>query len=117
VVVNDLDVFGAGGCPVGADAPLSVHSDAVGIGAIALQFLQLVSRRDPEITQRIGSVKNEGSLRKASRCVPWSSFLAGCRCQTRSVSLSLKDRSTDIKYNIMRYERQALCRHPCSFLG
>ena len=42
-----------------ADAPLPVDSDAVGIGAIALQFLQPVSRRDPEITQRIGSVKDE----------------------------------------------------------
>jgi hypothetical protein len=43
------------------------------------------------------------SFRNAIRCVPWSSFRAGCRCQTRSLSLSRNDRTgSDVVFNQRR---------------
>jgi hypothetical protein len=43
------------------------------------------------------------SFRNAIRCVPWSSFRTGCRCQTRSLSLSRHDDTgSDVVFNQRR---------------
>jgi hypothetical protein len=58
-MVDDLDVLRTGGGPPEADPPLPIDADAVHIGAVAPKLFQPVSWRDSEITQRVGSVKNE----------------------------------------------------------
>jgi len=45
VVVNDLNVLGAGGCPPEADSPLPVDADAVRVDAIAAELLESVPGR------------------------------------------------------------------------
>jgi len=59
VVVNDLDVLGAGSGPTEADPPLPVDPDAVGVGTIAPELLEPVSRWHPKVTQGIGGVEDE----------------------------------------------------------
>jgi hypothetical protein len=59
VVVNDLDVLGAGSGPTEADPPLPVYADAVRVGTIAPELLEPVPRWHPKITQGIGSVEDE----------------------------------------------------------
>jgi hypothetical protein len=51
MIVYDLDIFCAGVRPSEAHAELIVHPDAVPADAIALQRLQPISRRYPQILQ------------------------------------------------------------------
>jgi hypothetical protein len=51
MIVNDLNIFSACVRPPEAHAELIVHTDAVLAGAIALQCLQAIARRYPEIVQ------------------------------------------------------------------
>jgi len=59
VVVDDLYVLGAGRRPVEADAPLVVDPDAVSTSPVTAKLLQPVTRRDPKIIERPGSVEDE----------------------------------------------------------
>jgi hypothetical protein len=56
VVVNDLDVFRAGGCPPQADAPLLVDPDAVLAGPSAAQLLQPITRWDPHVFEGVRGI-------------------------------------------------------------
>jgi hypothetical protein len=51
VIVHDLDILSAGCGPAEADAKLIVDPDAVSTGAIALQGLKAVARRDTKVNQ------------------------------------------------------------------
>jgi hypothetical protein len=59
VVVDDLEVFGSRSRPAKADPPLSVDPDAVGIGAVTLEFLEPVAWWDPEVVQAISGVEDQ----------------------------------------------------------
>jgi hypothetical protein len=59
VVVHDLDVFRSSGRPSEADAPLVVDADAVRIGSVALELLEAVTWRNPEIPDLICGVQDE----------------------------------------------------------
>jgi hypothetical protein len=51
MIIHDLDIFGTGFRPSKADSPLIVDSDAVLPGAITLQSLQTISRRNSQVIQ------------------------------------------------------------------
>ena len=56
VVVNDLDFVGITIVPAKADPPLIIDPDTVLPGAIALELLEPVARRDTKVVQRFGGV-------------------------------------------------------------
>jgi hypothetical protein len=58
VVVDDLDVVRIAGPPSETDPPLPVDTDAVLTGAIAVEFLEAIRRRNLEIMERRRSVKH-----------------------------------------------------------
>jgi hypothetical protein len=51
VIVGDFDVFGSGIRPSEADSVLVIDAHAVLPGSIALQLLELVPRRAPEVLE------------------------------------------------------------------
>jgi hypothetical protein len=57
VIVNDLDLLRAGGCPHEADAPLVIDTDAVLTSPSALQRFQTVPRRDTELSKCDGGAE------------------------------------------------------------
>ena len=62
-------------------------------------------------SSRVSAASNINSLRSAARWVCWSSRRERSRRQTRSVSLSAKERSTN-QYNATRYYRATLWACP-----
>ena len=93
VVVDKLDVSGAGGAPGEADAPLVVDADAVLAGAIADSF----SSRLPGGTRKslmLSAALMRTSLLYATLLSSGLSFLMYRRCQIASVSLSRNERIT-----------------------
>lgn len=107
MVVDDLDILGSSVAPPEADAPLLVDADAVGARPVASEFLEPVSRRYPEIIERLGSIQEE-QLSQRGALDALIELGTRRRCQTRSVSLSANDRNTRAKHNATRYERQTL---------
>src|ERR1700689_2060420 len=59
VVVDDLDPLGSSVRPTEADTPLLIDADAVGASPIALELLEPVSRRHPQIIECLGSIQDE----------------------------------------------------------
>nr|WP_310778989.1 hypothetical protein [Candidatus Palauibacter scopulicola] len=66
MVVDDLDVVRVSGAPEETDPPLLVDANAVLIGPIALQFLQPIARRHPEIRKINGRVEHPELSERAS---------------------------------------------------
>jgi hypothetical protein len=58
VVIDDLNVVGVAPLPTKADAPLVIDPDTVLASSIALQQLQTVSRRDPQVLEGLGSMEH-----------------------------------------------------------
>jgi hypothetical protein len=66
MIINNFDVVRVSFSPLKADTPLLIDTDAVLTGAATCQLLKMVCRRDAQIRQRLGSVKNlELSSRRA----------------------------------------------------
>lgn len=63
MAVDDLDVFGSGGRPAEADAPLIVDADAVGVGAVALELLEAVAGRNAQVADLVRGIQDEQRLR------------------------------------------------------
>jgi len=63
VIVDDLDVVGVPVLPAEADPPLIVDANAVLTGAVTLELLQSVARRDAEIVELLGRVYGDKLLR------------------------------------------------------
>jgi hypothetical protein len=59
VIVHDLNLVGIAVLPAKANSPLIIDTNAVLAGAVTGQFLQAVSRRNPQIGQILGSVKDQ----------------------------------------------------------
>jgi hypothetical protein len=59
VVVGDLDVDRAGGCPGEADAPLVVDADTVLPFATPVQLLEAIAGRDPQVVDCLRSVEDQ----------------------------------------------------------
>jgi hypothetical protein len=59
VVVDDFDTVGSSVRPAEADTPLLIDADAVGARPIALEFLEPVSWRHPQIIECLGSIQDE----------------------------------------------------------
>src|SRR5208282_4621451 len=57
MVVNDLDIFGAGRSPAKTQAVLIVHSDAVLSCAAALQAFMTITRRRTQELQGVCSIQ------------------------------------------------------------
>src|SRR5699024_1708955 len=100
VVVNDLHLLRSGVGPREADPPLVVDPDAVLSGAIALEGLEPVSRRDAEVFERLRGPH----LTQLAQCDPLDPRIDRTRSRrhSRSVSLSPNDLITDPGYNGVR---------------
>ena len=61
MIINDLDLEGVAIFPSKTDAPLVINANAVLAGAIALEFLQPVARRDAKVLELLRSV-NQAEL-------------------------------------------------------
>ncbi len=59
VVVDDLYVEGISGAPDEADAPLIVDADAVLASTIALERLEPIAGRNPQIGEGVGRIEND----------------------------------------------------------
>jgi hypothetical protein len=59
VVVGDLDVSLASGCPGETDAPLVIGADVVLPFAVAMQLLEAIARRDSQVVDYLGGVENQ----------------------------------------------------------
>src|SRR5437867_4428451 len=59
VVVHDLNVLWSRRRPPEADAPLLVDANAVGVGAVALELLQPVARRDSKVSEVVGGIQDQ----------------------------------------------------------
>src|ERR1700684_4498102 len=59
VIVDDLDTLGSSVRPTEADKPLLIDANAVGAGPIALELLEPVSLRHPQIVECLGGVQDE----------------------------------------------------------
>ncbi|MHB1613353.1 MAG: hypothetical protein ACYCYA_03365 [Actinomycetes bacterium] len=58
MVVDDLNVFGSSSGPARADPLLLVDPDAGGLGAVTLEFLEMVDWGDSEVAQGIGGIED-----------------------------------------------------------
>jgi hypothetical protein len=59
VVVHNLHGIGISSGPLEADAPLIIDSNAVLTPSIALQFLEPIRRRDPQLFKRDRCVQDD----------------------------------------------------------
>ena len=53
MIVDDLDVFRAGGRPAEAQSKLIVHANAVLTGPIALELLKAITGGDTEVIESV----------------------------------------------------------------
>lgn len=74
VIINDLNFVRVTVGPPEADAPLVVNANAVLSGPVTLQFLEAVSRWDPQVVERVRRVEHdqlsEHGVAKRSRKAP-----------------------------------------------
>ena len=59
VIIDDFDRTGVAIFPAKADPPLIVDSDAVLASSISGQLLQVIGRRDPEITEPASGIQDQ----------------------------------------------------------
>src|ERR1700678_74539 len=108
VVVDNLDTVGSSVRPTEADTPLLIDADTVGARPIALELLEPVSRRHPQIIECLGSIQDEQLPQR--RALGALIELAHPLSSPDPLGLLIRERPQHTRHddNARRYERRTL---------